>query len=251
MLGRSLPAIPLCVDYGNGMPASLGVMLNDSLGDCTCAAVGHAQQVWSFNTTHMITPSDAQIEALYEAAGGYVPGDPSTDNGAVEQTVLSYWLNNAVDSNKLAAYVEVDPTSLLDVRYTIWQCGLAYIGFNVPNYLMDNLMAAGSVWDVDPSGDNASAGGHAVIITGFEANGNMQVISWGSFYTMTPAFWAANVDECYGLIDSDWLRTTGHTPVGMTIDQLESLMQSLKFVPATGDRRRHRRIKRRRIPTLS
>ena len=51
---------PASCDYTSEMPASLGMMLNDSLGDCTAAAVGHAQQVWTFNAgAQMITPPDA------------------------------------------------------------------------------------------------------------------------------------------------------------------------------------------------
>jgi hypothetical protein len=179
--GAQLPPLPASIDYSAGMPQSLGAMLNDTLGDCTCAAVGHALQVWSFNVdgaAAMVTPPDSDIEALYELAGGYVPGDPSTDNGCVEQTVLTDWLTNPVDGNELAAYVEVDVTDMDEVKRTIWECGLIYIGFNVPNYLMQNLMAPGSVWDVDPSGDNGSAGGHAVVLCGYDAAGNMKLISW-------------------------------------------------------------------------
>src|SRR5271167_2242956 len=90
-----LPPLPPTVDKTTGMPSSLGAMLNVSLGDCTCAAVGHALQVWSYAADgSILTPPDSDIEALYEAVGGYVPGDPNTDQGAVEQEVLKYWLNN-------------------------------------------------------------------------------------------------------------------------------------------------------------
>ena len=86
--GQILPPPPPSIDYTAGMPANLGELMNDSIGDCTCAAWGHAQQVWSFNSNPpMQTLPDADIEALYEAVGGYVPGDSSTDNGCVEQDV--------------------------------------------------------------------------------------------------------------------------------------------------------------------
>src|SRR5271155_2585228 len=78
-----LPPLPESIDYSTGMPSDLGAMLNDELGDCTCAAVGHAIQIWTFNAdgaSEMITPPDSDIEQLYEVAGGYVPGNESTDN---------------------------------------------------------------------------------------------------------------------------------------------------------------------------
>src|SRR5271170_7246647 len=59
-----------------------GMMLNDSLGCCTMAAAGHMEMEWSANAGKpIIMPTDAQIETGYSAVGGYVPGDPSTDNG--------------------------------------------------------------------------------------------------------------------------------------------------------------------------
>jgi hypothetical protein len=49
LAGQTLAPPPAWVDYTKGMPAKLGMMLNDTLGDCTCAAVYHAIQVWTHN----------------------------------------------------------------------------------------------------------------------------------------------------------------------------------------------------------
>lgn len=232
LAGIVLPPPPASIDYTIGMPADLGAMLNDSLGDCTCAAWGHAVQVWSFNANPpMATPTDADIESLYEATGGYVPGDPSTDEGCIEQDVLSYLMKTGLAGNKLAAFVEVDPRNLDDVKRTIADCGLAYIGFNVPNYLMNGLTAPGSVWDLDPSGDNGIAGGHAVILAGYDVTG-ATVISWGSKYRMTWPFFAQFCDEAYALADATWVRVTGDTPGGLTLALLEEQMAALKEQPS-------------------
>jgi hypothetical protein len=242
------PPLPPNVEYGSGMPGDLGMMLNDNLGDCVEAAAGHAIQTWSFNADRsMITPPDSAIEKFYEIAGGYVPGNPNTDNGTIIQVALADWLNDPVDNNTLTAFVEVDVVNLAEVKRTIWECGLIYIGFNVPAFLQNNLEGAGSVWDVDPSGDNSIFGGHCVVLTGYDATGNMTLISWGSFYTMTPAFWAQFVDECYALANPSWFMATGQTPAGLSLAQLEALMQSLKGGLASPRRRHrhHRRMKRR------
>lgn len=247
--GSGLPPLPATVDYASGLPANLGMMLNDTLGDCTCAAVGHSEQIWTSNTqSTMVTPTDDQIEQLYEAVGGYIPGNPNTDNGANEQVVLSYWLNNPVDNNKLTAFIEINQADMANVKRCVWECGVVYIGFNVPNYLMENLTAPGSIWDVDPNGDNSSAGGHAVIIVGYLPNGNLILVSWGSVYYMTPAFWNAQVDEAYALVNQDWVEKTGLTPAGLNISQLEALMAPMQFNQPDGNHRqkKHRRQHRRR-----
>jgi hypothetical protein len=237
---------PPSVDYAANMPANLGVMLNDQLGDCTAAAVGHAIQTWSFNADgKMITPTNGQILKLYEATSGYIPGQPNTDNGAIEQEVLTYWLNNHVDCNELAAFIEVDVANTDDVKRTIYDCGLIYIGFNVPAYINET---PGSVWDIDPNGDNTIIGGHAVVLLGYDTRGNYVVESWGSLYTMTLAFFTTWVDECYALANKAWIKSTGKTPAGLSLANLEALMQEMKSSPTASNRRRHRhhrRIKRK------
>lgn len=225
-----LTAAPPSADYAQGMSASLGAMLNDTLGDCTCAGAGHSRQVWTFNANPpMETPSDSAVESLYEQACGYVPGDPSTDQGGLEQSVLTYWMNKGFDGQELTAFVEVDPANLNDVRQVIFDCGLAYIGFNVPAFLEQNGMVPGSTWDVDPSGDQSIVGGHCVVLPGYSSPAaTFRVISWGSLYTMTAAFFAAFVDEVYGLVDSDWIKATGLTPAGLSITQWQAQMAALQ-----------------------
>jgi hypothetical protein len=227
LLGAVPPPPPIAVDYTQGMPSSLGEMLNDTEGDCTCAAYGHAKQVWSFNgSPPMRTLPDADIQVLYEAVSGYVPGDPSTDQGAVEQDVLAYLLNTGLAGNKLAAYVEVNPKNLDNVKRAIAWCGVAYIGINIPAY----LMAGGGppqVWAPYPDGDQTILGGHAVVLAGYDAD-CAKVISWGRVYSMAWGFFSTFTDEVYALVDSDWFTLSGASVAGLTLAQLVQQMQELK-----------------------
>ena len=92
--GATLPPPPPQVDYTVGMPANLGVMKNDTLGDCTCAAYYHALQVWSYNSQHQIdTEPDIDVVDLYEQACGYNPNQPGEGPGGNEQHVLTFLLN--------------------------------------------------------------------------------------------------------------------------------------------------------------
>src|ERR1700675_4530505 len=75
-----------------------GMMMNDTLGDCTIAACGHALQVF---TGGKINEPDATIESYYSKWCGYVPGDPSTDNGGVELDVLNDWKAQTMDGHVL------------------------------------------------------------------------------------------------------------------------------------------------------
>jgi len=231
LAGQTVPPPPAAQDWSKGMPANLGMMLNDTLGDCTCAAFYHAIQLWTFNAGHsMVTEPDSDVEKLYVLGCGYNPRVPGEGPGGNEQKLLTYIYNKGAPfgpqgsgRHKIAAFVEVDPRNTDDVKRTIVDCGAAYIGFNVPQFLMQGTPPA--VWDVQTANTDI-IGGHAVILVGYDPNG-VRVVSWGQFYTMTWAFFAQYVDEVYAIADSLWIDAKGTTPGGFSLDQLEQQMQAL------------------------
>jgi hypothetical protein len=233
--GAPPPTVPAAVDYTKGMPANLGIMKNDTLGDCTCAAFYHALQVWSFNAQKKIdTEPDTDVVDLYEQACGYKPSQGGEGPGGNEQHVLTYLLNKGApygpdgsQRHKIAGFVEVAVNNLPGIKATIDCCGVSYIGFNVPQFMMPPGKPPLEVWDVDPKGDNTIIGGHAVVLAGYNATG-ARVISWGNYYTMTWAFFEQFVDEAYAIVDAEWIAATGKAPVGLTMQQIEQAMQSLK-----------------------
>jgi hypothetical protein len=236
LAGQTPSAPPPAVNWSQNMPQQLGMMLNDTLGDCTCAAFYHALQVWSFNAlgpTQMDTEPDADVEQLYVQACGYNPQTPGEGPGGNEQNVLTYLLNSGAPTgpagqsrNRIAAFIEVDPRNTDDVKRTISDCGAAYIGFNVPQNIMPQGGEPPTVWDVAP-GHQAIIGGHAVVLPGYDANG-LIVISWGQFYRMTWRFFAKYVDEVYAIADPSWVEAKGTTPGGLSLTALEAQMQALR-----------------------
>jgi hypothetical protein len=234
LAGKRLPPPPSSVDYTKGMPDKFGVMLNDRLGDCTCAAYYHARQVWTFNAGKKeATEPDADVEQLYIQACGYNPKTPGEGPGGNEQHVLSYLLRtgapigpNGQGREKILAFVEVDPRNLDDVKRTIADCGLAYIGFNVPQNIMPSGAEPPETWKVDRA--NAKiVGGHAVALPGYDSAG-AKVISWGQLYTMTWEFFSTYVDEVYAIADPAWFDAKHTTPGGLTLAELQTQMQALK-----------------------
>lgn len=229
-----LPPPPASADWTKGMPTNLGMMMNDTLGDCTCAAFYHALQVWSFNAAGKIdTEPDNDVELLYEKACGYKPSQGGEGPGGNEQKVLKYILKSGApcggdgtQHQKIAAFVEVDVKNTDNIKRTIADCGVCYIGFNVPAYLMPPNAPPPAVWDVQPNADNSSAGGHAVVLAGYDANG-ARVISWGQYYKMTWAFFNKFVDEAYAIADAGWMNAKGTSPGGLTLAQLQQAMQAL------------------------
>ena len=128
--------------------------------------------------------------------------------------------------NQILAYIEVDPRQVDDVKRAINDCGLVYVGFHVPKDLGPQNPHLPKVWEVDPR-NREIIGSHAVVLPGYDGD-TLDVISWGRFYKMTWAFFGKYVDEVYAIADPAWIASTGITPGGLTLQELEIQMQALR-----------------------
>ena len=220
----TLPPSPPAANYSTALK-QLGNMGNDKIGDCTCAAVGHAIQTWTSLTQSAETViSDDMIIQLYAKTCGYVPGDPYTDAGGVATDVLRYWYNNPIDGHHaLSGFAGIRPGNRASIRDAIYLFGVAYVGVQLPTF------AQNEAWDVSPDlpliGDKApgSWGGHAIPLVAYDQE-TLTCITWGRLKTMTWSFFDAYCDEAYGLLSKDWLDLSGHAPPGFDFDQLSDDM---------------------------
>ena len=115
-LRASLPAPPTSCDYSPAALKALAQMYgNDSLGDCVIAGGYHIEGVETGNAGDMFIATQAQIIKDYEAIGGYVPGDPSTDNGCDEDTATNWWeAHGFANGTKLLGAISADPASITE-----------------------------------------------------------------------------------------------------------------------------------------
>lgn len=217
-LKSTLPPPPPAKDWTSGI-ASWGMMLNDQLGDCTIAGVGHAIQVWTANNGGIVTVPDSVIESFYESWDGYVPGDPNTDKGGVELDVLADWRKQAVAGHALVAFADPKVANLAEVRQAITLFGGVYIGLSLPITAQKQ-----DVWDVVKGGGadakKGSWGGHCVFVPKYDET-SFTCITWGQLKTMTVAFWKEYCDEAHALLGQDWLKAQG-SPAGFDEAQLQA-----------------------------
>jgi hypothetical protein len=123
-----LPAPPATCDYATSSPLPLFYELesiygNDTLGDCTAASAFYVQDVLCANGGTSFAPTLDQVIAFYSLVGGYVPGNPDTDNGADELTVLSNWKTKGLladGSHKIAGWMKVDGSNPVECRQALW-----------------------------------------------------------------------------------------------------------------------------------
>ena len=222
-LTPAIPPPPPTADWTSGI-ASWGMMLNDTLGDCTIAGVGHAVQVFTANTSGIVTVPDSTIESFYEKWDGYVPGDPSTDKGGVELDVLTDWRQQGFDGHALLGFADPKPANLVEVHQSIALFGGVYIGLSLPLTAQTQ-----DVWDVVPHGGakarKGSWGGHCVFVPKYDQNG-FTCITWGALKSMTLAFWKEYCDEAHTLLSPDWLTAKG-SPAGFDQAQLEADLKAI------------------------
>jgi len=223
-LPEILPVIPaLPIDVTDKV-VDWPMYLNDTLGDCACAAPAHMEEIFSADTGSFRIMQDKDVLALYEMQG-YKPGDPSTDQGSSMGNVLKDW-RSGWSASGIYAYCQVDQTNMDHVKLALWIFRGLYIGIALP------LTAQGqSTWDVVPDvpgrNEPGSWGGHAVCVVAMNADGTLDVITWGKRMKMTQAFWTEYVDEVYAVVTSDLKAGSTLQSNGFNVEQLESDMAEI------------------------
>jgi hypothetical protein len=198
---------------------------NDRLGDCTCAGILHARQLWRAAAGVTYLPTNAEVDALYQNFG-YDPADPSTDQGAVETDVLKFCQKTGfADGDKLGPVVALDVGDSDQLRYTIWQLAVAYMGVALPISAQTQ-----SVWDVVKLSPKLIAPGswglHCIIAVDYGPEG-VWVVTWGKLMLMTWSFWAAYIDETYAIASDDFINAQGQTPLGLDLAGLDAATESI------------------------
>ena len=207
---------------------------NDTVGDCTCAAMAKLSVAWSHNAGDMAYwPSMTPLAiGLYERATGYNPADPNTDQGAELTDILTFVQKNGVDTagrGKGVQWVSVDATKPDEVAKAIDIFGGVYTGVNLsPDWL--NNPVEGGVWDVGAPGNPMY--GHCVAAFDFNEQGVI-INSWGLFITVTwsafARYWAANAGgEVFTIVSPEWISAATQTsPSGMNAAQLSADLADL------------------------
>ena len=161
---------------------------NDTLGDCTIAALGHAITTYNGLVGTKNIPAKAVLVKLYMHLTGGV------DSGLNELDVLNYWQQNAVAGDEILAYVKIDQKNHTHVQQAIQLFGGVYLGFQVQQNCLQDFDAH-QPWTPGPLTND----GHAVYAVAYDAAG-VTVLTWGNVQKATWAWWDECVDEAYGIL---------------------------------------------------
>ncbi len=161
---------------------------NDTLGDCTIAALAHAVTTYRGMIGDELVPAKQAVVKLYLHLTGGV------DSGLHELDVLGYWRQHPFSGDKVLAYVSIDPKNHEHVQQAIQMFGGVYLGFQVQQSCIQDFDAR-KPWTPAPLTND----GHAVFAVAYDANG-ATVLTWGNTQKGTWAWWDECVDEAYALL---------------------------------------------------
>lgn len=219
-----LPAAPDTLDLSTKV-ATFPMLANDQFGDCTCAAAGHMEEVWTSFTTPYV-PTDAEALDFYWATANPpvkpCPPGGDGDTGRVELDVLKVWKGSGFgdEKRKISAFASVNVKNVTEVKQGAWLFGGLYIGVALPVSAQTQ-----KVWDVvadaGANGEAGSWGGHAINVVAYDDK-TVTVVTWGALLQMTWAFWNEYVDEAYAILTSEWIEANGDSPTGFDLASLQS-----------------------------
>lgn len=218
---------PLPEEFKAWPVGKYGQMLNQEIGDCTCAAAGHMIQNWTgMALGKATTVTDEDVLVLYEMASGYDPTTGENDNGAVELDVLRLWRNTGLGGHRIWGWCDMEPRNHEHLKAAIFLFGGAYLGIAMPEAWQN-----AKVWAVPPCGltghgEPGSWGGHAVCAIAYNKLGPI-VVTWGDLVQMTWGAFDAYVDEAHAVVSEDWLHTYGVSPTGLNLTQMQADLKAL------------------------
>jgi hypothetical protein len=161
---------------------------NDTLGDCTIAALAHAITTYrALIGKKEIMPKTSVVKLYMQLTGG-------VDSGLNELDVLNYWQSNGVVGDKILAFAKIDPKNHTHVQQAINLFGGVYLGFQVQQNCIQQFDDH-QAWTPAPLTND----GHAVYAVGYDAN-YVTVLTWGNTQQGSWAWWDECVDEAYAII---------------------------------------------------
>jgi hypothetical protein len=223
-----LPAPPSAMDWQQPVDKTGWPMyLNDRVGDCTFAEVGHHVELITGNAAGTaVEVTDDDVLKGYEAVSGYVPGDQATDTGCYIADVMAYWHKTGVGGHRILAYASIHPANTTLVKQAIALFGGVSVGLTVSQANEDQFNA-GRPWDYVKG--SRSLGGHCILIGAYGPS-KWRGVTWGAEQDITPAFYQHQVNEIWVPVTDEWFKD-GKSPQGIDAASLGAAYTALTGQP--------------------
>jgi len=227
----TLPSRPAARDWGMvaGVDVPYQMWLNDQLSNCVIASMLGQMTTWAAQTGTPFLATDADALAGYEKFGGYVPGDPSTDNGVVMLDVAQRLRSgDELAGQSLKAFVAVDPKDDDLVAATTELFGGLWTGWELPT-----AWQGADEWTASPAGSTSGSwapgswGRHAVLSEELSPD-LLGVVTWQERVPVQLAARRTYCVEAYALVSETlWAHLLKSCPSGFDLQKLLDLTTAL------------------------
>lgn len=191
-----------------GMPIKQGMYGNDSVGDCTCACVMHAEDEAAVQVGVTSGASLALAFDGYEAISpsGWKRTNPhvNDDGASIRDSLKFYKARGIIDS-----YVRLDESDIAEIKVAN-NLGQVILGWDLPKAAQKQV-----IWDVSPFGETGGDwarrtwGGHATKSSKADRD-HGGVVTWGGDKDYTWPFFRTYCDEAWLVFMAKWVtKATG------------------------------------------
>lgn len=218
-----IPPDSTTANWASRVP-SFPMDLNDQLGDCGITGMDHYQMSESqYGSGSSTSWGDSTCLQLYEQLGGYVQGDPSTDNGTVLQDNLNFWRNNAINGSKILAFGALRSWNWRQRLHALHAFGPGYIGMSLPQSAEQQFPGD---WTLVPG--SPPAGGHCVTIAAeLMSTDDIRLTTWGAVVKASRAFFMATVSEYWVIITEAGIERNGVNQYGWDVTGMNEALAAL------------------------
>jgi hypothetical protein len=217
----ALPFPPAAVNFMSKV-TSWPMFDNDTIGDCAEAAFAHHQMGWTWYADKPLIPTLSSVVKAYSAIGGYVPGDPSTDNGSDLQTALKYYNNLGI----IKAFAKLKTGNWMELQQAVALFGGVYIGIALPDAVVPEGPGAPDwttiPWKWQTSWSPNPDNGHCVPVMRYNtAFNDAGIVSWANGdMVMDRPFYENCSDEGWVIVTEEFIKADGESPSGFDLAQL-------------------------------
>lgn len=204
-----LPPAPVPGGHKDLASSDHNMFGNDTVGDCTCADVGHATLYWNKEAGKTVKVTTANVLAMYSKITGYNPDDPSTDQGADMAVVAKYHQKTGLQDesgnhHKIAAYLAITPGNFEEIKQAIHLFGACSIGWELPESAQEQF-SAGKPWSVVKG--SPIEGGHDTLAIGYDGT-YLYIVTWGAVQKVEWAFVSKYMDEGVCKLSDEMLKNS-------------------------------------------
>lgn len=219
----------------NGPDPSNPPQVPDGIGDCGLAGPDHLQMALNaYAHGSCASWGNDTLLALYHELGGYVLGDPATDQGTSLQDNLQFWRREGVPlpgggTDKILFFGALKPGSWLrpERMQALQAFGGILYGHNWPESAETQF--PGPLTYVPGSPD---AGGHCTVQLG-ERTGIDEVSDccWGKIVPASTGFLLHTVTEAWVVGTQDFIELNGRNPSGIDVEGINEALAALTSQP--------------------